>query len=69
MIAPTITQTPRSNNFENTVGIHEAGGYLSKGKYLQQMDCMMKSNVPEKFCDVCQRSIKKMINFTIGKTN
>lgn len=67
MIQDSIPQpTPRKQGYENSVGLFEGGGYLSKGIYSPHMDCTMKSNKPKKFCPVCQRAIKRMVNFTIG---
>ena len=59
----TEIPTPRTAQFENTVGVFEGGGYVSKGIYSPQMDCRMKSNQAKGFCPVCQESIKKVIRF------
>lgn len=55
--------TPRTQEYENTVGIFEGGGYVSKGIYSPAQDCRMKSNIPDGFCPVCSRAIEKIIAF------
>jgi len=55
--------TPRTAKFENTVGVYEGGGYMSKGIYSPYIDCRMKSNAAKGFCPVCAESIKKVIRF------
>lgn len=62
---PIPTQRKPSN--KHKVGVYEGGGYTAKGVYSPQMDCMMRSNTPKKFCPVCQRAIEEMILFKIGK--
>lgn len=55
--------TPRKAKYNNTVGVYEGGGYMSKGIYSPFIDCRMKSNNPKKFCPVCTESIRKVIQF------
>lgn len=55
--------TPRTAKYENTVGVYEGGGYMSKGIYSPFIDCQMKSNTAKGFCPVCTESIKKVIQF------
>ena len=55
--------TPRTAKYENTVGVYEGGGYMSKGIYSPFIDCQMKSNTAKGFCPVCAESIKKVIQF------
>ena len=44
------------------VGAFEGGGYLSKGIYRPQKNCLMGSANPnERFCAVCQNAIRNMI--------
>lgn len=59
----TPVPTPRKTGNENTVGVFEGGGYMSKGIYSPAMDCRMKSNQAKGFCPVCRESIKKVIRF------
>ena len=64
MIKPeTPIPTPREEQFENTVGVFEGGGYVARGIYSPVMDCRMKSNAAEGFCPVCQEAIEEMILF------
>jgi hypothetical protein len=64
MVADSVEiPTPRSAKYNNTVGVYEGGGYMSKGIYSPYNDCRMKSNNPKMFCPVCQESIKKVIRF------
>lgn len=55
--------TPRKPEYNDTVGVYEGGGYMSKGIYSPFIDCRMKSNNPKNFCPVCTESIKKVIRF------
>jgi hypothetical protein len=55
--------TPRSVKYNDTVGVYEGGGYMSKGIYSPFIDCRMKSNNAKGFCPVCNESIKKVIQF------
>jgi hypothetical protein len=55
--------TPRSAKYNNTVGVFEGGGYMSKGIYSPFIDCRMKSNNAKGFCPVCAESIKKVIQY------
>lgn len=62
MVGPnTPIPTPREEQYKNTIGVFEGGGYVSKGMYSPYMDCRMKTNEAEGFCPVCQQAIKKMI--------
>jgi len=55
--------TPRTDEYKNSVGMFEGGGYTSKGVYSPAMDCRMKSNNTGGFCPVCEDAIRKMILF------
>ncbi|HKL08430.1 MAG TPA: M64 family metallopeptidase [Bacteroidales bacterium] len=57
----TPIPTPRKREFNQTVGVFEGGGYVSKGMFSPVMDCRMKSNAAKGFCPVCQEAITKMI--------
>jgi hypothetical protein len=59
----TTIPTPRNAGNENTIGVFEGGGYMSKGIFSPAMDCRMKSNQAKSFCPVCQESIRKVIRF------
>ena len=45
------------------VGLFEGGGYLSKGVYRPVQDCRMRTNEVPEFCPVCQRAIRRLIEF------
>ena len=55
--------TPRDRKYQNTTGVFEGGGYLSKGIYSPYIDCRMKSNDADGFCPVCTEAIKRVIEF------
>ncbi len=46
-----------------TAKLIEGGGYSSKGIYRGAEDCRMKTNTCQAFCPVCQRAIKRLIDF------
>ena len=45
------------------IGVFEGAGYSLKGIYRPAMDCRMKTNEAPSFCPVCQRALKRMIEF------
>lgn len=47
----------------NDVGLHEGAGYRMKGVYRPSEDCRMRSNVRPDFCPVCQRAIRRLVEF------
>ena len=55
----TPIPTPNTNQYNNTVGAFEGGGYLTQGMYRPQRNCMMRNYAP--FCAVCNRTIEAMI--------
>lgn len=48
------------------VGLHEGAGYQSKGVWRASEDCRMRTNVAPDFCPVCQRAIRRMIEFNLS---
>ena len=52
--------TPAEDQYLETVGVYEGGGYVAKGVYRPMIDCLMHSN-DAPFCPVCQRAILQMI--------
>lgn len=54
--------TPRIPQYENRTGLFEGGGYREKGIFSPAMDCRMKSNNADEFCQVCRLSIQRMID-------
>lgn len=64
MLAPnTPIPTPSDKSKHYHVGVYEGGGYSSKGVYRPADDCRMRTNSYPTFCPVCQRAIKRMIDF------
>jgi len=62
MLLPgTPVPTPPIPEFVNSTGVFEGGGYVAKGVYRPAYNCRMKSNTTDRFCDVCQTAIEKMI--------
>lgn len=59
----TPIPTPRTEQYKESVGMFEGGGYVTKGIYSPYEDCRMKTNEAPGFCPVCQRAIRKMIQF------
>ncbi|NQT76326.1 MAG: peptidase M64 [Bacteroidetes bacterium] len=59
----TPVPTPATEEYENTVGVYEGGGYVAKGVFRPYIDCTMKSVKYDAFCPVCKRAIQRMINF------
>ena len=51
------------NDLKDKVGAFEGAGYSATGLYRPMMNCLMFSNREKKFCKVCQRAIRKMIEF------
>ena len=45
------------------VGLYEGAGYSIKGVYRPCADCRMRTNENPDFCPVCQRALKRLINF------
>lgn len=57
----TPVPTPRGAGYPAKVGVFEGGGYMAKGIYSPMEDCRMKSNGPNYFCPVCQKTIRETI--------
>jgi hypothetical protein len=55
--------TPSTHKYENTTGVFEGGGYSAKGIFRPAINCRMKSNKADGFCQVCQESIKEIVIF------
>lgn len=45
------------------IGVYEGGGYASKGIFRPAYDCRMRTNQYPEFCPVCQRALKRLIEF------
>ncbi|MEY8686826.1 IgA Peptidase M64 [Bacteroides sp. AN502(2024)] len=61
----TPVPTPVAEKKKYPVGVYEGGGYSAKGMYRPAYDCRMKTNQYPEFCPVCQRAIRRMIEFYI----
>ena len=59
----TPVPTPDDEKYRDKPGVFEGGGYVAKGVYRPSYDCLMMSFKVDKFCPVCNRSIRKMIDF------
>lgn len=45
------------------VGFYEGAGYSMKGVYRGYPDCRMRTNTMPEFCPICQRAIRRLIDF------
>jgi len=64
MLAPgTPVPTPADISWQDRIGVFEGGGYMAKGVYRPFMDCSMNVIKFNNFCPVCQRSIRRMIEY------
>ena len=52
-----------STQHTRRIGLFEGGGYLSTGVYRPVQDCRMRTNNVPEFCPVCQRAIRRLIEF------
>lgn len=58
---PVPTSPEMSSQYPT--GVYEGGGYSSKGIYRPSFDCRMRTNEYPEFCPVCQRAIRRIIDF------
>lgn len=63
---PTPTET-KDTDLYTKVGVYEGAGYTRKGIYRPTTECRMKINEAPVFCPVCQRALKRLINFYTQK--
>lgn len=63
LIKGTPIPTPTDMNKTYPVGVYEGGGYSAKGIYRPSDDCRMRTNEYPTFCPVCQRAIRRIIDF------
>lgn len=52
---------------KNGVGLFEGAGYSMKGVYRPVESCRMRDNLNPEFCPVCQRAIRKVIEFYVNE--
>ncbi len=57
--------TLKSHNNYGKVGAYEGAGYLAKGLYRPEIDCIMFSRNRSEFCKVCTEAIEKMIDWYV----
>jgi hypothetical protein len=55
----------KSQEYYGKVGAFEGGGYLAKGLYRPEVDCIMFSRNRDDFCKVCSEAIVKMIDWYV----
>ena len=62
----TPIPTPLSKDREsiqNRIGVFEGAGYSPRGVYRACQDCRMRTNEYPVFCPVCDRALRRVINF------
>ena len=59
----TPIPTPVRPMYKNTTGVFEGGGYVSKKVYRPAINCRMRSNEAEGFCEVCKDVLRRTILF------
>lgn len=58
-----VPTEPTGEDVYTQVGVYEGGGYQSKGVYRPVQECRMKINEAPVFCPVCERAIRRMIDY------
>ena len=58
-----VPSIPSGENVFTELGVYEGGGYQSKGVYRPVQECRMKINLAPAFCPVCERAIRRMIDY------
>lgn len=53
----------KSQKYYGKVGVFEGGGYLAKGLYRPEIECIMLSFNRSDYCRVCSEAIEKMIDW------
>ncbi len=64
----TPIPTPESTKqkiIERRIGVFEGAGYSLKGVYRGCQDCRMRTNENPVFCPVCDRAIRRLIDFYV----
>ncbi len=54
---------PDGKDLYTKVGVYEGGGYQSKGVYRPTQECRMKINEAPVFCPVCDRAIRRIVDY------
>ena len=55
----------KSQDYYGKVGAFEGGGYLAKGLYRPEVDCIMFSRNRSEFCKVCSEAIENMVDWYV----
>lgn len=55
----------KSQKYHGKVGAFEGGGYLAKGLYRPEIECIMLSFNRSDYCNVCSEAIEKMIDWYV----
>lgn len=63
LVSGTPVPTPVKDCEKYPVGVYEGGGYSAKGIYRPADNCRMRTNEHPVFCPVCQRAIRRLIEF------
>ncbi len=61
----TPIPTPVTEKNKYPIGVYEGAGYSFKGIYRPAYNCRMRTNEHPEFCPVCQRAIRRLIEFYI----
>lgn len=67
LVKNTPVPTLVSDSEKYPVGVYEGGGYSAKGIYRPANNCRMRTNEYPTFCPVCQRAIRRIIEFYTDK--
>ena len=51
------------------LGVYEGAGNSSKGVYRPVQECRMKVNKAPGFCPVCDKALRKLVDFYVGNTS
>jgi len=54
---------PDGKDIYSKLGVYEGAGYSSKGVYRPVQECRMKINEAPDFCPVCDRAIRRIVDF------
>ena len=67
LVKGTPVPTPTSEKVKYPIGVYEGGGYSAKGIYRPADNCRMRTNEYTAFCPVCQRAVRRIIDFYTGQ--
>ena len=65
MIADGVpVPTPDTDEYDDTVGVFEGGGYMARDVYRPWRNCLMNNlHKTESFCPVCTEAINRYLDF------